>query len=424
MGDKITKQDVIDFYEGENGVTPEWSNKLFREMSASEINEYQKLRIMIKRARKNPKTKPIEKPIPKVIEHEKELTEELSDEDFLDFTSEPGSEKTYEVKNETITPEQVRDLLEKKGLESPRTPKQSTSIPEMVSSAQNIINSTDKNYYDTENKWPDEEKYNLVSNTAQKSVESLLTPEQKGVLEKQKTQDEFIEDYLRHHNIKTQSHLNYAIEHDEKFKIFLEKTDRLKSLYNGKQLNEMKLLKEKVDKELEKDAKKDKGKKIFNKFKTTKQSNKFEDSTKDLDLTPYRNKKLEKQGYILCIYLRKNALAEMRYVKMDEVGQIKVDGYVYHERDATYRFGKKNDPVLTIIEGALVPLNKETLRENLGFESAEAQRLIIKGIEQAEVVKAGGLEDKLKTPMNVPKWAIGIGIAVIIGVYAYMGGFS
>ena len=167
------------------------------------------------------------------------------------------------------------------------------------------------------------------------------------------------------------------------------------------------------------------GGKIIKKFKKKKISpNNFKESKKDLDLTPYKNKKLEKKGMILCIYLRKNGLAELRYVQMDEVGQIKVDGYVYHERDATYRFGKKNDPVLIIMEGSLVPISKEILKENLGSDSAEAQKLIIKGIEQAEVVKSGDPNDKLKNPLKMPKWAIGIGIAVIIGIYAFMGGFS
>lgn len=259
--------------------------------------------------------------------------------------------------------------------------------------------------------------------------EEILTPEEKQQQEKLEEENILVEKYFQHHNISTQEQLNYAIEHDEKFKMFLEKTDRMDSLYTGKHLERIEEERKKVLEELEEVAKKDKGNKILKKFKKKKNKNKkdsnnLNDSKKNLDLAPYINNKLEKQGYILCFYLRKNGLAEMRYVRMDEVGQIKVDGYVYHERDATYRFGKKNTPVLVIMEGSLVPVNKETLKENLGCESAEAQKLIIKGIEQAEVVKSSGVDENAKKPFAPPKWAVVIGIAVVVGIYAFMGGFS
>jgi len=237
--------------------------------------------------------------------------------------------------------------------------------------------------------------------------------------------DKLIQDYFNYHRIDTQEKLNYAIEHDEKFRMFLEKINLLESYYKGKHLEFIKEEKEKVQQEIEEESKKDKHGKIKRKWGRKKiESNVFKDSKKDLDLKPYKNKKLESKGMILCIYLRKNGLAELRYVQMDEVGQIKIDGYVYHERDATYRFGKKNDPVLVILEGSLVPISKEILKENLGSESAEAQKLIIKGIEQAEVVKSGDLNEQNKKKFAPPKWAIGIAIAVIIGIYAFMGGFS
>ncbi len=294
-------------------------------------------------------------------------------------------------------------------------------------SAQDIINESTPNpeeYYSKDNKWPDQEKYQLVSYTTQKIAEDLLTPEQKEVLERQRKQDEFIENYFKNHNIKDQAHLNYAIEHDEKFRMFLEKAGRLEQLYTGKYLSEIKEQEEMIEQELTEEATKDKRKKIAKKFSAKNITNTFKDSKKELDLTPYKNKKKEAQGFILCLYLRKNGLMDLRYVRMDEVGQIKVDGYVYHERDANYRFGKKNDPVLLIMEGALVPINKETLKENLGFEAAEAQKLVIKGIEQAEVVKAAGVDDNAKKPFTPNKWVIGVILLIIVGVYAYLGGFS
>ncbi len=262
-------------------------------------------------------------------------------------------------------------------------------------------------------------------NKINKRILEDMPEEERLQLEKNNKEEEFIESYIKHHSIKKQEELNYAIEHDEKFRIFLEKTNRLDSLYNGKHLKNIEKEKQKIIEELKKDAKKDKRKRIAKKFKKTKiNSNKFEESKKEFDLTPYKNKKIEAQGSILALYLRKNSLAELRYVRMDEVGQIKVDGYVYHERDAVYRFGKKNVPVLIIMEGALVPINKEMLKENLGCESAEAQKLIIKGIEQAEVVKSSGLDDNAKKAFTPPKWIVIVGIAIAIAIYVFMGGFN
>lgn len=310
-------------------------------------------------------------------------------------------------------------IREKKKLKKGEQPKPQPIVEEPV----------EENYYSKENKWPNEEKLKLVSYTAKKSEESMLSPEEKEKLDTQRKEEEFLQNYFKNHQIQTQENLNYAIEHDEKFRVFLEKTNRIKDLYKGRHLEEIQRKKEEIEKELIEEAKKDKGKKIIKKFKKLKpeskaNSNEFKDSKKDLDLSAYRNKKMEAMGFILCLYLRKNGRGELRYVRMDEVGQIKVDGYVYHERDATYRFGKKNDPVLVIMEGALVPINKETLKEHLGFESAEAQKLVIKGIEQAEVVKASGVDENAKKPFTPSKWLIGLVIAAIIGIYAYMGGFS
>jgi hypothetical protein len=276
------------------------------------------------------------------------------------------------------------------------------------------------------NSIPEEDLLNLVTYTASKAKEGTLTKEEKQILEKEEKEVKFIEDYIKHYKIKNQDGLNYAIEHDEKFKIFLERIGRLEELYTGSVLGEIEEQREKIKTELIKESKKDKRGKIIRKFKRKKgkkQSNNLMDSKKELDLLPYLNKKLEKQGCILTFYLRKNGRAETRYVKMDEVGQIKVDGYVYHERDAIYRFGKKNIPVLIILEGSLAPVNKETLKEHLGCESAEAQKLIIKGIEQAEVVKAAGIGEDSKKMNAPPKWLIIVGIAVMIGLYAYFGGF-
>lgn len=350
MDNTITKEDIIERYKEEHNKVPLWSNKKIKEMSKSEILEYNNYRNIIKRERR--------------------------------------------IKN--------KDL---KG----SSPKKQSDLPD--------------DFYDTSKRMSSEEIYKLVGYTTKKTVNDIFTPEERQQIEKKQSEDKLIQDYFEYHKIDNQEKLNYVIEHDEKFKLYLEKIGRLEDLYKGSHLKKINEELNKVNEELKQEAKKDKKKKIFKKFEKKKQSNTFEDATKELDLTPYKNKKLEKQGQMLCIYLRKNGLADMRYVKMDEVGQIKVDGYVYHERDANYRFGKKNDPVLLIIEGSLVPIHRDLLKEYLGTDSAEAQKLIIKGIEQAEIVKASGVDEQ-KKGFTPPKWAIILAIAIAVGVYAYFGGFK
>jgi len=359
---EISKEDIIEEYVKDNGSDPTWKDKKQKEMGNNEKNEYKKYR---KRVEKHTSKED------KVVSVEKKTQEEVAK----------------------------------------KTPKEKKHQEEF--------------YNKDENKVSEDEKLELLISTGTKSRKDMLTDEQKMELEKVEKENRFIEGYLKHHEIDTQEKLNYVVEHDEKFRIFLEKTDRLSSIYTGKHLVDIESEKERVIEQCREDAKKDKRHKIAKKFsKKKKRSNVFKESKKDLDLTPYKNKKLENQGSILTMYLRKNGLAQLRYVKMDEVGQIKVEGYVYHERDAVYRFGKKNDPLLIIMEGALVPINKETLKENLGCETAEAQKLVIKGIEQAEVVKSGGLDENAKKPFAPPKWMIIVGIAIAIGIYMFMGGSS
>lgn len=357
----ISKGDLIKKIVDVTGQEPIWSNKKFKEMSLEEQNEYKKYRKQIEKSQPN-KTGVLASPI-------------------------TDSELNVKIKDE--------------------------NTPDTVPHEDKITGNTQDKARLTE-----EELFAPILYTTKKVMQDLPTPEEEKLKEKEMQQNKLIQDYITHHNIKSKEALNFAIEHDDKFRKYLEKLGRFKELYTGSHLKTVEEDKERFNEEY-KDSKKKKKKK-----KLKKETNKFEDSRKLLDLEKFRNKKLEKQGNILCFYLRKNGIADPRYVRMDEVGQIKVGGYTYHERDATYRMGKKNDPVLLLMEGALVPLTKETLKEHLGFETAEAQKLVIKGIEQAEVVKMGGLEDHLKKSFAPPKWLIGLGIAIIIGIYAFMGGFS
>lgn len=235
-----------------------------------------------------------------------------------------------------------------------------------------------------------------------------------------------IKEYCEKYNIDNQDKLNYAIEHDISLSDFLKENNVIDVYYTGRELKELEEKRKEFDDKVKKEV--EKKPKWFNKSKKVKvkkndknkTSNIFEKAKIDNDFETVKNKKLEDKGYIKCLYLRKNGRAELRYVKMDEVGQIKIDSYVYHEKDAPYRYGKKNEPLLIIIEGSLIPIHKEILKENLGTESAEAQRLVIKGIEEAEVVKLNESlnDDKLKKAPN--KWAILIGIGIVVALYLFL----
>lgn len=232
-----------------------------------------------------------------------------------------------------------------------------------------------------------------------------------------------VKEYCEKYNIDNQEKLNYAIEHDISLSDFLKENNVIDIYYTGKELKELEEKRKEFDDKIKKEI--EKKQKPFNRIKKVKEkknktSNIFEKAKIDNDFEIVKNKKLEDKGHIKCLYLRKNGRAELRYVKMDEVGQIKIDSYVYHERDAPYRYGKKNEPLLIIIEGSLIPIHKEILKENLGTESAEAQRLVIKGIEEAEVVKLNESlnDDKLKKAPN--KWAIIIGIGIVVALYLFL----
>lgn len=383
---EISKDDIVVEYLSENETEPTWKDKKQKDMDEEEKKEYKKYRERVNKKIKN-------------VEEVEEVKEEIQ---------EPVKEEVKEKQPQTSTKKATtKKATTKKGKEK------------------------QKGFYDDNKELSivepsiTEDEVKTIISTGAEAREAMLTDEQKEELSKMDKEDKFIAGYIKHHNIEKQEEFNYAIEHDEKFRVFLKKTGRLGSLYTGKHLNEIESEKEKIIEQYKQDAQKDKKGKVAKKFKKfKKQSNVFGEAKKDLDLTPYKNKKLESQGSILTMYLRKNGLAQLRYVKMDEVGQIKVEGYVYHERDAVYRFGKKNDPLLIIMEGALVPINKETLKENLGCETAEAQKLVIKGIEQAEVVKSSGIDENAKKPFAPPKWLIIGGIAVAIGIYMFMGGSS
>lgn len=404
----ISKEDIIEEYIQSEGSVPTWKDKKQKDMDKDEKNEYQKYR--------------------KVFEKKNEEEEEVIPEEVKSEEQEKETEEVDEPETEEVSEHEEEDVSEKK-IDEHETmvveeePEKKTK-KKVNKKVKKVKKEHPKEFYEkSENNVSQEEKTRLLISTGTKARRDMLTDEQKAELDKAEKENKFIEDYCEHHKIDTQDKLNYAIEHDEKFKLFLDKTNKLGSLYTGNHLEDIEKEKKMVIEQLEKDAEKDKKRKISKKFgKKKKLSNVFEKSKKELDLTPYKNKKLESQGSILTMYLRKNGLAQLRYVKMDEVGQIKVDGYVYHERDAVYRFGKKNDPVLIIMEGALVPINKETLKEHLGCEAAEAQKLIIKGIEQAEVVKSSGIDENANKPFAPPKWMVIAGIAIAIGLYVFLGG--
>jgi len=90
---------------------------------------------------------------------------------------------------------------------------------------------------------------------------------------------------------------------------------------------------------------------------------------------------------VAVLYMRESGIADLKYVK-PENGMFIVEGRYYHIRDSCmYSIGKKRIPLAVIPEWSFVPLSKKGYKEHLGSENQEAQMLIIKSLENAEVVK-------------------------------------
>ena len=126
------------------------------------------------------------------------------------------------------------------------------------------------------------------------------------------------------------------------------------------------------------------------------------------------NKKIS-QGEIAVLFMRESGLYELKYVR-PENGMFIVQGRYYHIVGSCNGIvGKKRIPLAVIPEWSFIPLSKKEYEVKLGSKYQEAQSLIIKSLENAEIVKIN--QDVAPKHNPNSKLIVGIIIAAIVGLY-------
>jgi len=138
-------------------------------------------------------------------------------------------------------------------------------------------------------------------------------------------------------------------------------------------------------------------------------------SKKDFKIKEDRRK--IKEGEVCILYLRESGIAEIKYVK-PENGMFIVEGMYYHIVEAcNYSLGPKRIPLAVIPEWSFIPISRKTHWDKLGGIPASAQKLIIKSLESAEIVKIRQENEPAKKADG--KLVIGILVAAVIGLYLF-----
>jgi len=134
------------------------------------------------------------------------------------------------------------------------------------------------------------------------------------------------------------------------------------------------------------------------------------------------NKKINK-GEVAILFLRESGIAELKYVR-PENDMFIINGNYYHTKGTCiYNIGKKRIPLAVIPEWSFVPLSRKNYEEKLGSKYQEAQRLIIKSMENAEIVKINQ-EDPNKKKKADTKTIVILVIIAIVGLYFLQKGFG
>lgn len=155
--------------------------------------------------------------------------------------------------------------------------------------------------------------------------------------------------------------------------------------------------------------------KEFDKLKKEKEEekNKFWGKT-------IRKDKLKKPESIAVLYLRMNGIAEPLYV-IPKNGMFHIESQTYHVReDCRYLINKDKVPLAILREDGLVPEGtSEFWEREFQARCAEHQNKAIKAISQAELVRMGYDDNKMK--IN-PKIIIVLVILAIVGYAIFKGG--
>ena len=129
------------------------------------------------------------------------------------------------------------------------------------------------------------------------------------------------------------------------------------------------------------------------------------------------NKKKISDGEVAVLYLTSSGIGQLKYVK-PENGMYIVEGRYYHViGSCNYSLGKKRIPLAVIPEWSFVPLSKKDFEVKMGAKYQDAQGLIIKSLENAEIVKIN--QDLMPKKAPNAKLIIWIIIAAVVGLFIF-----
>lgn len=157
----------------------------------------------------------------------------------------------------------------------------------------------------------------------------------------------------------------------------------------------------------------DQGKKLPLIVKLVKKEAIFELAKRDYKIK--EDKKKIAGGEVAIMFLRDNGIGDIKYMK-PENGMFLVNGNYYHQIEAcVHSIGPKRIPMAVIPEWSMTPLSKLQFADLMGAEPQLAQKLIIKSIEHAEIVK---IDKELapNKPANTKALLWGI-IGLVVAVY-------
>ncbi|KKN59021.1 hypothetical protein LCGC14_0545760 [marine sediment metagenome] len=131
----------------------------------------------------------------------------------------------------------------------------------------------------------------------------------------------------------------------------------------------------------------------------------------------FNKKKFKKPSKVAIVYLRNNGNADLMQVETRN-GFFNVNGKIYHEdRDCVYTVTKDRLPLIILREWDLIPIGtKKWDDDNMREKFSELSQHVIKGIKNAELVRAGGGLDSKLTTKQIILW----GLAALVGVVIVM----
>lgn len=128
----------------------------------------------------------------------------------------------------------------------------------------------------------------------------------------------------------------------------------------------------------------------------------------------FKSIKKSKKGKVAIIFLGNDGSISTIF-KEPKDGMFSVAGRKYHETDCYFTYGPKRIPVVVIAEWGLVPISRENYAKFFASDAQEAQQLIIKAVENAEIVRLEGGEKKKLNPTII----IGVIVLAVVGFYLY-----